>query len=280
MPPHQAAPAPETLDGRWYAVEEIAPGLYGIGEPLYEQRNWSYLIVGAERALLFDTGSYFGDITDLAARLAAGRPLVALPSHMHYDHLGNVTRFSCVALPDLPVLRACASGNAVTPPEELFLGSHEDREAPTFHVTEWLPIGTAIDLGGRAARLLHTPGHSPDSVSLWLADADILLAADFLYPGPLYAQTPGASIADYRATADTLLPLLGHATTILGAHAADAAPTAPRLARPDLECLLACLDRLLETPPVIAPGATATLSVSPHLTIIVGRQALSTVNDN
>ena len=35
----------------WYAIEEIAPGLFAIGEPKYHQINWNYLIVrrGAAR---------------------------------------------------------------------------------------------------------------------------------------------------------------------------------------------------------------------------------------
>jgi hydroxyacylglutathione hydrolase len=35
----------------WFAIDEIAPGLFGIGEPKYHQINWNYLIVGQERAL-------------------------------------------------------------------------------------------------------------------------------------------------------------------------------------------------------------------------------------
>ena len=259
------------LEDGWYLVEELDPQTFAIGEPLYGQQNWSYLLVGGARSLLFDTGSYLGDITGAVGRRAMG-PLTVLPSHMHYDHLGNVTRFGHVALPDLPVLREAARGGTVTPPDWLFLGEHESREAPSFAVAEWLAPDGWIGLGGRQVQLIHTPGHSPDSVSLWEPARDRLLAADYLYRGPLYVQTPGALLRDYLATARRLLALTGEGTAIFGAHAD--APTAPRLGRSDLAALAALLEALVVNPPTIAEDETATLDVAPGLGLILGATAL------
>jgi glyoxylase-like metal-dependent hydrolase (beta-lactamase superfamily II) len=154
----------------------------------------------------------------------------------------------------------------------LFLGSHEDRTAPSIKVAEWLAIDGWIDLGGRRLQLLHTPGHSPDSVSLWEPARDRLLAADYLYRGPLYAQTPGASLADYLATARWLCGIVGPATAIFGAHAD--APTAPRLARSDLDALVRRLERLSAAPPALTGDQTRTYKVSPALNLILGAAAL------
>jgi len=85
-------------------------------------------------------------------------------------------------------------------------------------IAQLWPIGHRIDLGGRGLELIHTPGHSPDSVSLHDAQAKLLFAADFVYPGLLYAQIPGADLAFYLASAEALLPLLDPATRILCAH--------------------------------------------------------------
>ncbi|MEQ9260511.1 MAG: MBL fold metallo-hydrolase [Roseovarius sp.] len=259
----------------WYKVVSLAPGCFGIGEPRYEQQNWSYLIEGAERALLFDTGSFCADITPVVARLTE-KPVTALPSHMHYDHLGNVHRFGEVHLPDLPVLRACERGGVVTPSEELFLGHHENRSAPGFAVARWLPLGREIDLGGVALRLMHTPGHSPDSVSLWWEAEAMLFAADYLYPGPLYAQVPGASVAAYLATARALLGWLPEQAALLGAHgdAPDAARAQPpRLGRGDLAALERSLAGLIADPPEIG-DAPVTLPISPRLEMILAAEAL------
>ena len=257
----------------WYTIATPHPGLTAVGEPRYEQQNWSYLITGTTRALLFDTGSHFGKIAPVVARFT-DLPLTVLPSHMHYDHLGNITAFDQIALPDLPVLRDCEDGGHVTPTETLFLGAHENRTAPRFAVSDWLTIGSAIELGGVTLTLLHTPGHSPDSVSLWWAQADILLAADFLYRGGLYAQTPGASLPDYLATTQSLLPHIGPDTRIFGAHGdaddpVQAAP--PLLAHTDLAALETSLCRLRDAPP--KDEAEHEWPVSDAVSLITGAEA-------
>ena len=254
----------------WYTLATPHPGLTAIGEPHYEQQNWSYLIEGDTRALLFDTGSYFGNISPVIDHLT-DLPLTVLPSHMHYDHLGNIHRFETIHLPDLPVLRACAVDGLVTPTKTLFLGVHENRAAPSFHVTDWLAPGTRIDLGGLHLELVHTPGHSPDSVSLWWAEANILLAADFLYPGGLYAQVPGASLPDYLATTRALLTRAGPRTRIYGAHGdADDPGSAipPRLGRQELEALETRLLTLRDSAP-----AAREWPVSDRLTLITSPEA-------
>ena len=185
----------------WYAVQEIDADTFAIGEPLYHQQNWSYLIRGEDRSLLFDTGSFCRDITGVVGRRARGE-LTVLPSHMHFDHLGNVEKFERVVLPDLDMLRACVTDGRMTPTEILFLGAWEDNAAPTFTVSDWLEIGSEIDLGGRRLSVLHTPGHSVDSVSLFDRDRNQFFAADYLYSGDLYAQIPGASLPEYLRVAD------------------------------------------------------------------------------
>lgn len=263
------------MAGDWYSIRQIAPGLHAIGEPRYEQQNWSYLIEGTERALLFDAGSWFGNIAPVVAGLTS-KPLTVLPSHMHFDHLGNIHRFDDIHLPDLSVLRACERAGRVTPTEELFLGAYESHDAPRFRVAEWLPVGTQIDLGGVTLSLLHTPGHSPDSVSLWWPEADVLLAADFLYHGPLFAQVPGASLADYLTTAQKLRNLIGPEARIYGAHG-DAddpdAAEAPRLGVEHLEALITTLNGLRRGPPVLAEGERE-VPVCALNTLVFGAEAL------
>ena len=259
----------------WYAVRPLAPGLTAIGEPRYHQQNWSYLIEGRDRALLFDTGSFMGNIAPVVAGLTE-KPLRVLPSHMHYDHLGNIHRFDDICLPDLDVLRACARDGVVTPTDELFLPQSEGRVAPSFAVADWLPIGARIDLGGIELGLVHTPGHSPDSVSLWWTEAQVLLAADFLYHGPLFAQVPGASLSDYLATARDLQGRLGDDTVIFGAHGDADDPetaTAPTLGTVHLEALVACLEAIRRAPPDLETG-TAEVTVSPEITLVLNVAAL------
>lgn len=227
----------------WFAIEAIAPGIHAIGEPRFHQINWNYLIEGREKALLFDTGPGVRDISVVASALTS-KPLTVLPSHLHFDHTGNLHRFAHVALADLAVLRACMRGGTLHASDDLFRGFKEGMVWKPVSIADWWPIGHRINLGGRVLELIHTPGHSPDSVSLLDVQANILFAADFIYPGPLYAQIPGADLAAYLATAEALLPRLDPATRILCAHGqadGQGKHRAPVLARDDIADLATAL---------------------------------------
>ena len=110
-----------------------------------------------------------------------------------------------------------------------------------------MPIGRAIDLGGRKLELLHTPGHSPESVSLLDTQADILFAADYVYPG---SSMPRSRVPIWRPISTrprALLPRLADTTTILCAHGKpDAERLTLRRALPgtDVADLAASLTRL------------------------------------
>lgn len=199
----------------WYLVDEIAPGLYGIGEPKYYQINWNYLVVGAERALLFDTGPGVRDISSVVQRLT-DKPVTALLSHLHFDHTGNFHRFADTALADLPILRMCEQGGLFHAPDEMFLGSIDGLTWTPMPIRQWWPIGHRLDLGGTVLDILATPGHSPESISLLDRKRSILLAADFLYLGNLYGQIPGASLPDYLTAAEALAAELRDDILILG----------------------------------------------------------------
>ncbi len=203
----------------WFAIEDIAPGIYAIGEPRFHQINWNYLIEGQDTALLFDTGPGVRDISQVV-RALTDFPLITLPSHLHFDHTGNLQRFQNIALADLPVLRSCMRDGLLHASDDLFRGFLEGMVWKPVKISQWLPIGSRIDLGGRQLEVLHTPGHSPDSISLFDREANILFAADFVYPGPLYAQVPGANLADYLTTSVALLTQIDDQTKIFCGHGA------------------------------------------------------------
>ena len=201
----------------WFAIENIAPGIHAIGEPRFHQNNWNYLIEGQHTALLFDTGPGVRDISEPVKSLTK-LPVIALPSHMHFDHTGNLHRFETIAIADLPVLRACEKNGIFHASDELFLGYYEGMAWKPVKVSQWLPIGAAIDLGQRKLEVIHTPGHSPESISLLDRQAGIMFAADYVYPGSLYVQIPGADLSDYLSAAESLLPILHPETRIFCAH--------------------------------------------------------------
>ncbi len=235
------------LEDDWFAVKQLDRGTFAIGEPAYHQRNWCYLICDAGESLLFDTGSGFRSITELLARHAEG-PVTAFPSHMHHDHLGNINAFERVMVADLPILRGIAREDEITPPEAMFLGASEGTLPPTFKVDQWINLDRILKIGSRNLQVLHTPGHSPDSVSLWEPQRYRLYAADFVYCGALYAQTPGACLRDYLQTTAKLIEILPENVEIVCAHgrAENGRDDMPLLGLDDLRDLQRVLEKVLQ----------------------------------
>jgi len=212
---------PDLGEGRmvddYWAVQNIDANTYALGEPRYYQANYSYLIVGGQRALLFDAGSGTRDITGVVTSLTH-LPVTVMPSHLHFDHTGGIAPFTSVAMIDLPDTRADVTSGRFTPSRYEYLGMIDGRVPPTFRVTAWVKPGTTIDLGGRVLRILHVPGHTHSSVALYDAATHQLFSGDFIYPTTLYAFLPGASLAEYRATTRELLAMLPADTKIWTAH--------------------------------------------------------------
>lgn len=233
--------APLTWLDDWFATCQISDHVTCIAEPRYHQRNCCYLIEFNGRALLFDTGSGRREIAPALAQLTRS-DIVMLPSHLHFDHLGGVGAGYPIWLPDLPVVCGLQVGDSVAPGADMHLGHWEDLAAPTIRVDRWVAPGTTFYLDDLRVEVIHTPGHSPDSISLYLPDEAILLAGDFLYPAVLFAQTPGASLRCYLETAEDLACRLPFHARILAAHAGTNLPfRVPELRRHDMVDLVAAL---------------------------------------
>ena len=221
--PPQLATGLRWFDG-YFVVADLGRGAYAIGEPLYGQCNFSYLIAGSSTAVLFDTGPGVRDITAVVRSLTA-LPVLAIPSHLHFDHVGNLQRFADVGLPDLPALRAQVQDGVFRFGYYQFLGFVEGFDRPSVRVTRWIAPGAAIELGGRQLTLLSVPGHTPDSVVLHDHDANRVFAGDFIYPSQVYAYFPGADLGNYAASAGKVVRLLDDQSEVFGAHGCDRLPT-------------------------------------------------------
>jgi hydroxyacylglutathione hydrolase len=232
----------------YYVVGDMGEGAFAIGEPLYGQCNFSYLIVGTQRALLFDTGPGVRDITPVVRALTS-LPVEVLPSHLHFDHTGNLPRFDDIALPDLPQLRSQIHDGMFALGFYQSLGFVEGFKRLPFRVSHWLTPGSTIDLGERRLQLISVPGHTPESVVLFDLSANRLYAGDFIYPSDIYAFLPGADLADYAASARRVAAILNDRTQIHGAHGCDRPPLVdvPTLDRSDVLALSAALTRAATT---------------------------------
>ena len=232
---------------RWYddyfAVADLGGHTFAIGEPRYGQCNFSYLIIGSERALLFDTGPGVRNIAPVVRALTS-LPVEALPSHLHFDHVGNLARFSDVALPDLPALRSQLRDGRFVFGFYQHLGFVEGFKRPDLSVARWISPGSQINLGDRNLTLQSVPGHTPDSVVLLDSQTNRLFAGDFIYPSEIYAFLPGADLSAYAASARRLVALVNPDTLIFGAHGCDRLPRVdvPVLHQSDLTALASSLE--------------------------------------
>lgn len=219
----------------YFTVQKLDDRTFAIGEPRYWQQNYSYLIVGSERAVLFDAGPGLRDIRAVAESLT-DREITFVPSHFHYDHVGNRIRFERVAVVDLPYLRARASDGRIQLGFAEHLGLAEGIEAPMLEVDEWLAPNSTLSLGDRTLRVLYTPGHTEDSISLLDVASGYLFAGDFIYPGSLLAFLPNSGMGDYLQGALTVIGATPTKARVFGAHRA-APPRAPELGMSDVEDL-------------------------------------------
>src|SRR5580658_6754223 len=72
----------------WFEVYQLPGNVYAFYEPRQDQQVLSYLIVGDQRALLFDSGLGIGNIGGIVRRLTS-LPVLVLNSHTHFDHVGG-----------------------------------------------------------------------------------------------------------------------------------------------------------------------------------------------
>jgi glyoxylase-like metal-dependent hydrolase (beta-lactamase superfamily II) len=194
---------------QWFEVYRIRPGVFAIYEPHQAEEVISYLIVGENQALLFDTGMGISNIREVVEDLV-DLPVSVLNSHTHNDHVGDNWRFNRIYGMDTAFTRENAKGSTVDARAEIASGAicgalpagfdRKSYATRPFRITHWLHGGEKIDLGGRELEVISTPGHTPDSISLWDAANRLLFTGDTYYPGPIFLYRPETDLDAYVAS--------------------------------------------------------------------------------
>jgi glyoxylase-like metal-dependent hydrolase (beta-lactamase superfamily II) len=189
--PGKSSARPDSVPSDWFHIIQLDESTYAISEPKYWLKNVSYLLIGTHSALLFDTGPGVHSIRPVVDRLTHV-PVLVLPSHLHFDHVGRIQEFPRVALVSTPALRRqVIDGTLNEPPEQYLLPTRHE-----FRVSRWLTSGQILDLGGRRITVLATPGHTPDSVSLVDLEHHRVFTGDLLNREGTLAAAPGSDIGE------------------------------------------------------------------------------------
>lgn len=212
----------------WYQVYETADGVYSIVEPYQFQETVSHLIVGEDRALLFDTGIGLLSIKAIVEKITQ-LPVTVLNSHTHYDHVGGNWEFANVLAIDSDYtrtnMRGFGNGRIAEDflPEAFCKGAPKESNTESFYTRPWkqsryVKDGEILELGGRALQVLHVPGHTPDAVALLDAANRLLFTGDSWYDASLWLFVPETSLNDYEASVTRLAEMEGDVDYLLGAH--------------------------------------------------------------
>jgi glyoxylase-like metal-dependent hydrolase (beta-lactamase superfamily II) len=217
----------------WFEVYRLTPSVFAIYEPHQSEETISYLIVGDNRAMLFDTGMGMSDIRKVTAELTR-LPIVVLNSHTHDDHVGNNWEFETIYGMDTDFTRENARGSredaqAEVAPDQI-CGHLPERFDPKTYatrpwkITSFTHDGDRIDLGGRSLKIIATPGHTPDSISLFDSVNGLLFTGDTYYPGTIWLYRPETDLAAYGTSIQRLAALAPRVKMVLGAHNFPIAP--------------------------------------------------------
>jgi glyoxylase-like metal-dependent hydrolase (beta-lactamase superfamily II) len=210
----------------WFSTHIVDDRTTMLTEPFvnsYVRANIWHL-TGRDADLLVDTGM---GICPLAPQIATpeGKPLLVVATHIHLDHVGSLHEFPWRAGPSMSAAQFESMDDAAT-----YAYMFHDLEGavsklpapgwksadyriPPAPLTRKLGEGDVIDLGDRQFRVLHLPGHSPDSIALFDESDGLFFSGDAIYDDTLIDSLPDSDRAAYVNTMQRLLDLpvrIGH----------------------------------------------------------------------
>jgi glyoxylase-like metal-dependent hydrolase (beta-lactamase superfamily II) len=214
---------------RWFTRTVLPGGIVSFTEPFVHDylRANMYFVPGRDVDLIIDTGMGLTRFSDVLP-LTPGKPLLAVATHIHLDHVGSLHEFAERAGP-----RVSAADFATMPAEKTYEAALieldvpltglpvEDYDPATYRIepaplTGILSEDDTIDLGDRMLRVLELPGHSPDSIGLFDDRSGLFLAGDAIYDDTLIDDLPDSDREAYRTTMRRILDI--PATLVLGGH--------------------------------------------------------------
>ena len=180
----------------------------------FGQFPFMYVVLGVDKCVLIDTGCGTGDYRAFVdgAINTKGLPYLIVNTHVHFDHVGANHQFQ--GSPGF--LGSCLGGHTRAFTENYPLNSlvlaHHGAQLQPFSIDRWLNEGDLLPLDDAnpteelSLRVIFTPGHTPDSIALYLPAERRVFAGDIVYPWTvIHVDCLGSSPRDYLASTESLL---------------------------------------------------------------------------
>lgn len=197
----------------WFRSRPVEDRLTVLDEPYLHDvfRSNIWHLKGRELDLVVDTGMGLACLR-AALDLTPGKPVLAVATHVHADHVGSLHEFADRAGPriEAPAFETMEDGVTYAdafralkypvsrqPREGWNAKKYRLRPAP---LTRLLDEGDVIDTGDRQLTVLHLPGHSPGSIGLFDERDGGFFSGDAIYDGTLYDNLPDSDREAYRNT--------------------------------------------------------------------------------
>ncbi|MDE7011446.1 MAG: MBL fold metallo-hydrolase [Oscillospiraceae bacterium] len=179
-----------------FRVTRIGEGAYSI---LDAGDSSFYVVEGAERAAVIDTGITPGGRVMPTVCSLTDKPPVLILTHAHIDHMHHMDEFEEVYL--------CHEDLALPPAYLQEMMGGKDLKLAS---TRDMRTGTVIDLGGCGVEICQVPGHTPGSVAVLDTRRDLLFTGDAIGSGyGVWMQVPGAlPLEDYLRSLTGLMKWL------------------------------------------------------------------------
>ncbi|OLQ06550.1 Metallo-beta-lactamase domain-containing protein 2 [Symbiodinium microadriaticum] len=169
-----------------------------------------YVVVGPKKALVIDTGCDTANFCEFLWSLPelAAKEFQVVNTHIHYDHImgnygfcapgGRSLRGGCRS-----ICQGSRNRHFSQNWQETSLQSMVGAAISNFCVTDWLDEGHRIYLDdenpteAESLEVLHTPGHTPDSISLYYPAENRIFTGDLIYPGNIFLFLPGSRLEEF-----------------------------------------------------------------------------------
>merc|ERR1712060_1006247 len=102
-----------------------------------------------------------------------------------------------------------------------------------------------------ALEVLYTPGHTPDSISLYLPAENRLFTGDLIYPGSVYLFLPGSKLDEFEQSLQRLKDFIAEKPPGVTFCCGHITPALPAAKLQELDGLLAAIRAKQVTPHVV-----------------------------